>query len=145
MQLYEARFDLIQTAYYQESIQKLIDISVDEEDKFNGLTGKELRENLEWEDIGEVDGVDTPDAMIQYNQVRRNFTIKIYHKGFDRWLKVGETPPEYTETILYYMSGRFLIWCSFTGGKFKTINENNRVTNYTKPYGINMLLKVYDK
>lgn len=127
-----------------DNIESIIRATYDKEDKWSGLKGKELKEALEYGDIGEIDGLEAPEVMLQYNKENRNFDVKMYHCKKDKYLFVGETPRKYTDTILYYLNNRLNNTCIFYGGDFKTLGVfDKQVKEYSKAIQITMYIEVY--
>lgn len=142
MKIYSLVFDIVGKDV--DNIDSIVSVCFDKEDKWNGLKGKELKEALEYDDIGEIDGLPTPNIELQYNKEHRNFDVKMYHERKQKYIFVGETPKKYTETILYYLGYHLYISGVFYGGNFKTLGTfDNQIKEYSKAIQITMSIDVY--
>lgn len=142
MKIYSLTFDLVGKEI--DNIDSIIAAEYDKDDKWQGLKGKELKEALEFGDIGEIDGLPAPDVELQYNKEHRNFDVKMYHDRKQKYIFVGETPKKYTDTILYYLNYHLHISAMFFGGDFKTLGTfDNQVKEYSKAIQITLSIDVY--
>lgn len=127
-----------------DNIESIISVEYDKDDKWQGLKGKELKEALEYGDIGEIDGLSAPDVELQYNKEHRNFDVKMYHDRKQKYIFVGETPRKYTDTILYYLNNHLHISAMFFGGNFKTLGLfDKEVKEYSRAIQITLYIDVY--
>jgi len=145
--LYEMSFKIDECELYKDNINKIISVSKEDIELYDGLSNKEIREKLEYfvDEIGEIDSQETPDIKLFLNEAKttKYISIKMYHKDFDKYLTIGKIPKEFEAQIIPFLNKNILIWGSFIGGKFKTLDDD-KIKTIQKPISIELRIKIFN-
>lgn len=148
--LLEKEVEIDECNIYKDNITRIIDVSKEDIELYDGLSNKEIKEELESyidriDEIGEIEDQGTPDIKLFFNETKtlKYISVKMYHKEFDKFLTVGKVPKDLEKQIIPLLDKNILIWGSFIGGKFKTL-EDDKIKTIKKPISIKVLVKIFD-
>ena len=144
---YENEFIIDGCEDYIDNIEKIIKIEKANGsiDLYDGMNSKDIKEC--GYDVGEIDEQETPDVKLNYYEgsTKKYIGVSIYHSEFDKYLKVGNIPASEFDKIKPYLDKKILIWGSFKGGTFKTVNNDNKIEKYKKPIEIKLTIKIFER
>lgn len=134
---YEGRQAKLKKFIYQETVNQ---------DKYQGLTGKDLREQLEYDIVWEYDFFEVDIELVPEpdNQHDSN-AIAVYADIDEEEVKLGYIPSEDNEYFLDIMDNFSCIpYGTIKGGKFKELDWDNKIKVRNKNYSMDITLW-YDK
>lgn len=144
--IYEIEFYINSYDTYQDNIEEIVEYEKEHDniDLYDGMTTTEIKEC--GYDVGEIEDQSTPKIQLkpQNTSTHNYISVGMYHEGFDKYLKIGNVPEKYYNDIIQYIDKNILIWGSYKGGTFKTVNNEGKLEKYEKPISVKLLIKVFE-
>ena len=126
----------------QAKLKKFAEQEAIYQDKYQGLSGKELREQLEYDIVWEYDLFEV-DIELEHESDNKHDSnaIAVYVTIDDEEVKVGYIPKNDNEYFLDIMeNSSWIAYGTIKGGKFKELDWDEKIKTQTKNYSMDITL-----